>query len=297
MITANALLIDIGGTSTEVEFKNKKQKFNNNKFNSFEELLANYLINNPVHPNALAIGAAGPVKNKICKLTNLPWSIDIEKIRQSFFPYLSKDKVFLLNDLEAFAWYPMNIKETSSEIIRITNDTPWVEKGNYSVIAVGTGLGAAMAFYNQKEDTYQVVPTESGHTTRTIENKKNTWEDFLSGQGLVDLYNSLDEIPKEISNTRELNALVKDKDPLAIETINIFFYNLGIFAQNIALTMIPQKGIYLSGGIVSVFYSFCDKSILIESFRDNNKMKYLLQEIPLYLVEDSAPLKGLRQLP
>ncbi len=296
MIKNDALLIDIGGTKTELEFKNVKTKYENKSFKSFEELMKFYLTNNPMSPQALAIAAAGPVQDNICKLTNLPWVINLEKIRNSFFPYLSEDKTFLLNDLEAFAWYPKSLQKFSQEIIKITKDTSWMEKGNYAVISVGTGLGVAMSFYNKKQDTYQIIPTECGHSIRTMDNTKRTWEDLLSGEGLVNLYNFLENNLDKIKNTKELAILAELKDPLALKAIDTFFYNLAFFAQNMALIGFPQKGIYLSGGILAAFLKFTDPSIFINTFRDNRKMKDLLLDIPLYLIEDSAPIKGLRNL-
>lgn len=296
MITNNALLIDVGGTKTELEFRNIKTKYENKNFKSFGELLKAYLDKNPISPRILAIAAAGPVHDNICKLTNIPWLIDLNNIKNSFFPYLSEDKIFLLNDLEAFALYPKSLNEFSPEMLKITKNIPWREKGNYTVISVGTGLGVAMAFYNETQNSYHIIPTESGHSIRTIENTKGTWEDLLSGEGLVNIYNRLKNNPDEITNTMDLVSLAESKDPLAIKSVNIFFENLAFFAQNIALIGHPQKGIYLSGGIIAAFYKFADPSIFINTFRNNHKMKDLLSDIPLYLIEDSAPIKGLRQL-
>lgn len=282
MKTKNALLIDIGGTKTEIEYDNKITKYENINYNSFENFLEDFLSENSISPNILGIAAAGPVKNGICKLTNLSWMIDIKKIRNTYFPEISLDNTFLLNDLEAAAWYPKNLEDKNI-------------KGNYAVISVGTGLGVAFACYNKKRNEYFIISTEAGHTIRNIGNGE-TWEDVLSGQGLLNYYNDfcLSENKKYLTNTKELYQLAVDNDFDSLKAVNIFFHNLALFAQNIALTTIPQKGIYLTGGIVSNFNKFINISDFQETFQGNRKMADLLKDIPLFFLEGSTPLKGLK---
>lgn len=280
MTIKNALLVDIGGTKTEFEYRNIIVKYENINYSSFESILTNFLNDNSIKPDFFAIAAAGPIKEGICKLTNLSWIIDINKIHQTFFSYLSKNKIFLLNDLEASAWYPKDINDSQ-------------RKAHYAVISVGTGLGVAFALYNKWNNDYLIIPGEAGHTYRNIDNRE-TWEDILSGEGLVRMYNSLNKKENKITTTKELHILAAAQDPNAIKTINNFFYNLGIFSQNIALTIIPQKGIYLTGGIVNNFYYFINPSSLKDSFNESKKMQEILKDIPLYFLEGSAPLKGLK---
>ena len=282
MTIKNALLIDIGGTKTELEYDNKIAKYENKNYASFENLLEDFLGEISIAPNILGIAAAGPVKDGVCKLTNLPWIINLEKIRNDFFPEISLENTFLLNDLEAATWYPKNLGD--KEI-----------KGNYAVISVGTGLGVAFACYNKKTNDYFIVPTEAGHTIRSIGNKES-WEDVLSGKGLLNYYNDLclRENKKYLTNTKEFYQLASDNDINSLKAINIFFHNLAIFAQNIALTTIPQKGIYLTGGIISNFNKFINISDFKNTFKENLKMNALLEDIPLFFLNASTPLKGLK---
>jgi glucokinase len=282
MIQRNALLIDIGGTKTEIEYDNKITKYENKNYEFFEDLLKDFLRENSVTPNILGIAAAGPVKDGICELTNLFWIIDLKKIRNNFFPEISLENVFLLNDLEAAAWY---LKSLGDKEI----------KGNYAVISVGTGLGVAFACYNKKINDYFIVPTEAGHTLRSIGNKES-WEDLLSGKGLLNYYNDLclSENKKYLTNTKELYQLASDNDIHSLKAVNIFFHSLALFAQNIALITIPQKGIYLTGGIISNFNKFINISDFENTFKENLKMNALLKDIPLFFLDGSTPLKGLK---
>ncbi len=282
MIKRNTLLIDIGGTKTELEYDNKITKYENKNYDSFENLLEDFLSGNYISPNILGVAAAGPVNDGICKLTNLPWIINIEKIRNDFFPEISKEKSFLLNDLEAAAWYPKNLKDE-------------YPNGNYLVISSGTGLGAAFACYITKENKYFIVPTEAGHTLRNAE-KKESWEDILSGKGLLNSYNDLclNENKKYLTNTKELYQLASENDFDSLKAVNIFFQNLALFAQNLALITNPQQGIYLTGGIVSNFYKFITLSDFERTFKNNQKMESFLKNIPVYFIKGSAPLKGLQ---
>jgi glucokinase len=282
MKTKNALLIDIGGTKTEIEYDNKITKYENKNYDSFENFLEDFLSENSISPNILGIAAAGPVNDGICKLTNLSWMIDIKKIRNTYFPEISLDNTFLLNDLEAAAWYPKNLEDKNI-------------KGNYAVISVGTGLGVAFACYNKKRNEYFIIPTEAGHTIRNIGNGE-TWEDVLSGQGLLNYYNDfcLSENKKYLTNTKELYQLASKNDFDSLKAVNIFFQNLALFAQNLALITNPQQGIYLTGGIVSNFYKFITLSDFERTFKNNQKMESFLKNIPVYFIEGSAPLKSLQ---
>lgn len=220
------------------------------------------------------IAAAGPVKDGLCQMTNLKWTIDLEKIRKNYFPWLKSDACILMNDLEAAAWSVL------------------ANKDNFLIISAGTGLGAAFGYYDKLKDDWLILPSEAGHILKD----SASWEDCLSGTGLLEIYRSQGKNhlqDSSIKDTRQLYELASKKDFLALTSLEIYFTQLGKFAQILALTSLPRAGIYFTGGIISNFHPFTNKKFLEDAFTNNKKMGDLLQEIPLYFTDDSAPVRGL----
>lgn len=278
-----ALLMDIGGTKTELVFRAKKEILLNKNFSSFEELLSFWLKKEKLKENQigfLGLAVAGPVKKRTCQMTNLAWFIDLEKIKDSFFPHMDDSSLLLLNDLQAAAWSLLRERDLLAR------------KDNFAIISAGTGLGAAYGFYQEGNEKWLITPSEAGHILK--DESDSSWEDALSGAGLLESYGKA--TGKSLENTKELSQLARQGDKEALDVINIYFLNLAKFAQMIGLLALPRAGIYLSGGIISNFYSFTDKEAFRRAFKSNPQMKEILQEIPLYLAHPSAPLLGLEEL-
>ena len=97
------------------KFTSTKDKiYPSNDHGSIEEILADFLqgVNDPI--DRMCLGIAGPIKNGVCKTTNLPWVIDASKLSKELnIPY-----VYLINDLEANAY---GIKVLGEEDFHVLN--------------------------------------------------------------------------------------------------------------------------------------------------------------------------------
>ena len=106
-------------------------------------------------PAAACFGVAGPVRNGVSQLTNVPWLVDAREIGDRF----GIASVGLLNDLEAMARaVPLLLPH---ELSVIQSGTP-AEGGNAALIAPGTGLGEAGL--HRVGDRWVPAPSEGGHT-------------------------------------------------------------------------------------------------------------------------------------
>ena len=143
------LAADIGGTNTrialfdsEVLLEDTCMTYSNNKYDSFETILADYLdlvsISSVTHAG---IAAAGPIEGKSAKMTNLSWSFS----EGSIASITGAAHVGIINDLQAQGYGLTSLNSSQVESIRIGshNSNPNETK---LVCGMGTGFNAAPVF-------------------------------------------------------------------------------------------------------------------------------------------------------
>lgn len=226
---------DIGGTKTYLalyDWKNdrvestREEKFFNADFESFEEILEEFL--NPpedeveayesedtqeddsssddqaepaeISIEAACFGVAGPIIDNRCRTTNIPWVIDGQALAEP----IHTTKIRLLNDVEAMAHGLLVLRPEETELLNGQAQ----QQGTKVLIAPGTGLGEAMMFWDGER--YHPVPSEGGHTsfapTSDIEIDLLRYirtsflhvsvERVLSGDGLHTIYQFLRDTKK-----------------------------------------------------------------------------------------------------
>ena len=157
---------DIGGTKTvlalfdvaaDANFIARhpiiERTFPSQQYQSLELIIDEFLRDTDHHITAGSFGVAGPVVGNRAQVTNLPWVIEADALRQQF-----GFRVHLLNDLEALATAVPHLEGT--DLITL-NEGRRVERGAIGVIAPGTGLGEAFLVWTG--DQYQAYPSEGGH--------------------------------------------------------------------------------------------------------------------------------------
>ena len=245
---------DIGGTKTYLALFDWKQerveplreeKFFNADFESFEEILdeflhppesppddfeleddedaassdqSNNLEDQPIE--AACFGVAGPIVDNRCRATNIPWVIDGQALSEA----IHCPKVRLLNDIEAIAY---GIPVLTPEETELVNGQPQ-EHGTKVLIAPGTGLGEAILYWDGTR--YHPIPSEGGHAsfapTSDIEIDLLRYirtsflhvsvERILSGEGLHLLYQFLRDTKK--NEPTWFAELLPTGDPAALIT-------------------------------------------------------------------------------
>jgi glucokinase len=330
--TGTMLAGDVGGTKTilalfDVVADNRTvselRTFKNDDFANFDDLLSEYIAEIGRRPQALSLGVAGPVNNERVQITNRPWSIDKEKLKNKF----GVAEVFLLNDLEATAHAIQLLKP--EELHSLHEGQP-IHNGNIAVIAPGTGLGEAFLTNNNGE--YVAHASEGGHSDFAPRTKLQddllvylrekfdhvSYERICSGSGLPNIYNFLRDngLADEPAWLMHLFEEAKDPTALIVEaaldqeresaicqmTVSIFVEVLAAEAGNLALKVGASAGVFLGGGIAPRILALLKIGDFPSHFSAKGRYRNYLERIPIQVMLNTQTALiggadyGLRQL-
>ncbi len=309
---------DIGGTNSrfrlcEVNGTNIKEIFSKTYKSSESSEFINIVLQfvkeaninlKDIYSSCLAV--AGPVVNNSIEVTNLPWFIRESDLQAA----LENPKVKLLNDFSANAYGIETLKKEDIYTLQQGVPEPSALK---AVVGAGTGLGVAYV-HRHAEETL-VFPTESGHVDYHPVGDEQaallgymrkklhrvSVERILSGPGIYNIYKYVSE--NAIYNQKENHKLkaklhqgdnnqaanivefaLEHEDPMALRTLDIFIKTYGSVTGNVALSSIPQGGLYIVGGIAPRLLKQMTDGRFMESFLDKGRMSGLLKEIPVHIV-------------
>ena len=137
---------DVGGTRTRLglfDVENGtlkpvwKQTVLNVDYTGISDVLARTDALRGVAVEASCFGAAGPVENGVCRMTNLDWTLDAAALTAS----AGIGVVKVVNDLTAIAVAVAHMPDESFVVLQ-TGSHPW-GMDTMAVVAPGTGLGEA----------------------------------------------------------------------------------------------------------------------------------------------------------
>ncbi|MBU0744690.1 MAG: glucokinase [Gammaproteobacteria bacterium] len=312
---------DVGGTTTRMQVvdfadsgeKNiiKKALYKSADYAGFTDILDDFFSDSKSIRNDIAracFGVAGPVANQTAALTNLPWIIKCDDIKNK----LGLNEITLINDFVAIGYGLGALKP--EDLLTLTAGKPDIQ-GIKAYMGAGTGLGIGFVVYDSKGSS-RVYPTEGGHAdfapTDDLQlellmflRKKYhrvSLERVLSGQGLVNIYQFVSD--SEESKGKEnaaLKALINSNqsvdlpaaiteyalnyhDPIATKALNIFVSIYGAAAGNLALTTLPFGGLYLVGGIIPKILPLVKNHAFLTTFFDKGRMTDLVKDISVHAV-------------
>ena len=193
---------DIGGTKTNLALFNagegaraalKEETFPSVQYASLEAVLKEFLASVDEHIEYACFAVAGPVVAGVANITNLPWVMKEDHLKES----LDFSTVHLMNDLAAIAYSVPHLK---ADDLYIINEGTAVADGSIAVIAPGTGLGEA--FLTCDRGVYSAHASEGGHADfapgnavqmellRYLQENYNhvSYERVCSGMGLPNIY-------------------------------------------------------------------------------------------------------------
>lgn len=314
------LAVDLGGTKTELAIFQQGENFVplaqtrylNSEFNGFSEIVRLFLSDCGHQVKVAAIGIAGLVDDGVAKVTNLPWVIREDELKDEF----GFEKVLLLNDLTAVCSSISVLTEDDIlELYPGEKDNP----GMRGVVAPGTGLGEG--YLLEEESLFLPRGSEGGHTnfapTNSLQAELLRWmqqttdpvsyEHLIAGPGIARLYDFFVQAKGEQQSPQIQKALVNAVDrtpviangafgeipcPLCRKVIQLFIEILGSELGNLALKLYATGGMYIGGGIVPRLVGKLYFDALVEAYLDKGKMKGLVGTIPLYLItrKDAALL-------
>ena len=197
--------------------------------------------------------------------------------------------MIVVNDLalQANALFGIDEKNLSYIGEKKLNELPKI------LVSPGTGLGLAGIV----RDT--VIATEAGHINISDKivnqdlksiidrfSKENsrapTYEDFLSGKGIIYFYESLFG-----SSNTELSSeaiLLGRKDDNCLQVIKLLNYLLASYLRYVTLVWGSTGGVFLSGSIVKSLVLQEDYSDFRSTFEDSDTMSIVLKSTPLAIV-------------
>ncbi len=287
------LIGDIGGTKVHLALveKNrfvKEEIFPSRHYRNLSEIIGQFL-DGKVEKACLAV--AGPIANRKCHLTNLPWEIDADELEK----HHGISRVDLLNDLEAASWGLGQLK--SQDLVTLNEGQK--QPGNQAVMAIGTGLGMSALYWDSK--THHPFASEGGHVDfapRTLQDKQ-LWdylhkkyghvstERIVSGPGLEHLYWFMVEKTnsKDIFEGEEIPKLIlESQSNLCREVVSWFAELCGAAAGNVALQFLAKEGVYLAGGIPPKMVKILQQGFFMRAFLDKGRFHDLLSKIPIHIV-------------
>ena len=262
-------------------------------------------------PRTGALGIANPITGDVIRMTNHHWSFSISEMQRS----LGLQQLNVINDFTALALALPSIAKDNLVQVGGTVAEAYAPK---ALIGAGTGLGVSCRMPTDANDHWVAIAGEGGHVTlaaqteseyRVIELIRQRYghvsaERVLSGQGLVDLYLALRQMqkqqPVDVAGAAEITAwALQDKDPLALQSIDMFAGFLGSVTGDLALTLGARGGVYLGGGIVPRWLGWFETSQFRERFEAKGRFNAYLKDIPVWVInaaESPALLGAARSL-
>ncbi|MFY7843172.1 MAG: ROK family protein [Rhabdochlamydiaceae bacterium] len=303
------LLADIGGTKTDLVLYDTQLKcflsisrYYNKNYSCLEALIEDFIEAFSYPLEGMGLAVAGFIHENKCHMTNLPWLIDAQSIQKKF----KVSFVYLLNDVEAYAWGVSHRSNKDMMCLRKGKDLPYRKLG----VCLGTGLGAA--YIHSDKQKIVSFASESGHQDFAPSNAVElsllqyflktesfvSYETFLSGKGLSKIYQFfLDQPNNSVVDGKNLesptvlpNMIVQkariEKDPRSIQVIDLFFRILANYLSNLSLISLPMGGIYVGGGLIKHTQSLIDVDQFIKVFNRKKDLFSFIEDIPIYFCYD-----------
>ena len=305
---------DVGGTRTRLGLFDVahgalvpvwKRTMLNADFTGITDVLARCGDLRGVTVEAACFGAAGPVEDGVCRMTNLDWTLDAAALTAS----AGIGRVSVVNDLTAIAVAIAHLPDESFVVLQ-TGSRPW-GRGSMGVVAPGTGLGEAGLLWDGKR--HQVMPSEAGHAdfaaVSELETEMRAYlagprgeyvscERVLSGPGLANIAEFL-VASGRYAWPEALVALPSNERPaviaeralsgacgLSVAALGLFTDSLAREAGNAALRYLAVGGLCFAGGIPPAILPALQEQDFIRKLTDKGRMENLLRSVPVRVAKD-----------
>ncbi|MWP61663.1 glucokinase [Gilliamella sp. Pas-s25] len=301
-----ALVTDIGGTNARFALYDLATnelsaitKILISKNDILLTLIKDYLASQSVTVEMACIAIACPIDDEdVINMTNN----DLSFSRSELIQALNLIKLEVINDFTAVS---MSIPQLSKkDLIKIGGDEPNL---NYPIAIYGAGTGLGVSHLIKIKQHWISLSGEGGHTELPMTSEDEdrilaqlrkkfgrvSTERFLSGNGIVNIYQALLQINEQPIEALTPDIIVKNalskSCPLCLQTLTYFCTFMGRFGGNLALTLNTQGGVYIAGGIVPRFIEFFKSSPFREAFEHKGRMSYLVKKIPVYVITHEDP--------
>lgn len=270
------------------------RRFNTADHSTFTGALIDYLgqvgMRDASLPSVLAV--AGAVRGDLINLTGSRWYISLNGVEA-----VLRRKPRALNECAANALALTSLPPSSFSALRGAPLKAVVPGGNYVVIGLGTGLGAAALI----TDNGRLVPvqSEAGHmafAARTPDEAKFVAflktrvpapcaETLLSAQGLLHAYAALGA-GKTLTTPEEVTRQA-GRDPIATAAIGLFVEYLGSFVGDLMLAFGAWDGVFLTGSIARALHVRLSDPRFRQRLEDKGAFRRQLSDVPIAVVNRS----------
>ena len=245
-------------------------------------------------PQIACFAVAGPPHLDTISFTNSPWAFSRDIVCQ----HTGVERAHIINDFAAVARALPAL--TDADLIQIGGGSPQPSAPKVA-LGPGTGLGVAGLLQHTSGDAI-VVTGEGGHVdfapVTAVEAAvlkflrarfgRVSIERLCCGDGIVNIYQALaDHRGAKATFTRAADigeAAQRGDDPLARETMAMFFAVLGSSAGNFALTFGALGGVYVAGGIAPRYIDLLRRSDFRARFLAKGRFADYLSVIPTYII-------------
>lgn len=249
------------------------------------------------------VAVAGMVEGEHSNITN--WSndslIEVDRLEAAGLP---SGRTQLVNDVVAGVW---------GALARVGGEAGGLAKGNLVYMAPGTGLGAAAlvrhglgsmgASVVACEAQHTQIPRFHGEIAPTVDaitealGKEPTWEELVSGPGLVRVYHAqcamVGAMPAVRADAGAIaEAAHRGDDPQALSAVHVYYRALGHFAQMLALTYLPCAAVVIGGASTKHNLELLHNSSLAQTFAEHPRFGGMLRDIPVHTVDGDVNLEG-----
>lgn len=316
---------DVGGTKTTLALYSqaanvpfavkqalRQATFASADYATFEAIISEFLAGARESIAAASFGVAGPVIAGEAKITNLPWTINAQRLKTE----LGFARVALLNDVEATACGLAHLG--NDDFVTLNAGAPQAN-GTMAVVAPGTGIGIAFLVWTGQG--YRALPSEGGHASfapRTADEfallkflearfGHVSVERVASGTGIANIYDFLTTLGRyPVPRTLEAEVAVADDPtptivraalggatPICAAALDLFVRVLGDVVGNVALMLLATGGVFLGGGMPPRLLSRLQRPDFLEAVCDKGRFSGFCRDVPLHVVLDpQAALHG-----
>ena len=300
-----SVVADVGGTNIRLAVCDVKtgelsqlNEFACAEFITLEVALTQYFEILQGEVKHLCIGIACPVENDHVVMTNLSWDFSKQALKER----LKLASLYVINDYTAISLAVPFL--SSVEKIQVGGGE-CKENAVTAIFGPGTGLGVSHII--KSADKWISLDGEGGHVSFAANTPVQadilcllqakfghvSAERILSGQGLVNLYQSLCALSKREVKFEQPNEVSKaaldESCDLARRSLDVFCQVMGSFAGNLALNLACTGGVYIAGGIVPRFAELFQSSEFRHFFEDKGRFKAYLSSIPTFLITHNNP--------
>lgn len=307
---------DIGGTKTNLAVFSTnaddgwkkplaEATFPSARYSSLEALVEDFQGQHHFTIDRASFGVAGPVVGGRATITNLPWVLETNHLKNA----LGIPSVSLLNDLVAIAHGVPYLDATDLHTLNVGHP---VQGGAIAVVAPGTGLGEAFLIWDGHR--YRPHMSEGGHADFAPADEIQlellrylqlryphvSFERVCSGKGLPNIYHFLKESSQaaEPDWLAEKMAKADDHTPIIVDnaldkehvceicalTMDLFVSILGAEAGNMALKVLATGGVYIGGGIPPRILPFLSEGRFMQSFLRKGRLSDVLIPMPVHVI-------------